>query len=45
MTDIHIEQSYDMLHVDLFNSIYQMSNNKKIMSPKDPDLTLFLDSK
>ncbi len=45
MTDIHIEQSYDTLHVDLFNIIYQKSNNEKIMLPKDTDLTLFLNDK
>ncbi len=43
--DVHIEQSYDMLHVDLFNSIYQKSNNEKMTSPKDTDLTLFIDDK
>ncbi len=45
MNDVTIGQAYDMLHVDLFNSIYQKSNNEKIMSPKDTDLTLFLDDK
>ncbi len=35
MNDIHIGQPYDTLNVDLFNSIYQESNNEKIMSPKD----------
>ncbi len=41
---LYIEHPYDMVHVDLFNSIYQMSNNDK-MTPKDTDLTLFLDDK
>ncbi len=45
MNDVHIEQPYDMLHVYLFNSIYQKSNNEKMTSPKDTDLTLFLDDK
>ncbi len=40
MNDVHIGQQYDMLHVDLFNSIYQKSNNEKIKSPKDIDLTI-----
>ncbi len=42
MTDIHIGQPYDMLHVDLFISIYQKSTNE---SPKETDLALFLDDK
>ncbi len=45
MTDIHIEQTYDTLHVDLFNSISQKSINKKMTSPKDTGKTLFLDDK
>ncbi len=45
MNDVHIEQTYDRLHFDLFNSIYQMSNNEKMNSPKDTDGTLFLDDK
>ncbi len=35
MNDVHIEQPYDTLHVHLFNSIYQKSNNEQIMYPKD----------
>ncbi len=31
-----------MLHIDLFNSKYQKSNNEKMKYPKDTDLTLFL---
>ncbi len=42
---VHIEQTYDMLHVDWFNSIYEKSNNEKMTSPKDTDLILFLDDK
>ncbi len=45
MNGVHIEQPCDMLHVDLFSSIYQKSNSEKMMSPKDTDLTLFLDDK
>ncbi len=30
MNDVHIGQTYDMLHVDFFNSIYQKSNNEKM---------------
>ncbi len=45
MNDVHIGQPYDMLHVNLFNSIYQKSNNEKITWPKDTDLTVFLDDK
>ncbi len=41
MNDVHIEQSYDMLHVDLFNNIYQKSNNDKIHT----NLTPFLDDR
>ncbi len=40
MTDIHIEQTHDMLHTDLFNSIYLKSNNEKMTSPKDTNLKL-----
>ncbi len=40
MNDVHIEQPSDMLHVDLFNSIYQKYNNEK-----DTHLTLFFDDK
>ncbi len=29
MIDVHIEQPNDMLHVDLFHSIYQKVKNKK----------------
>ncbi len=42
--DIHIEQPYETLHVDFFNSIYEKSNNEKITSPKT-DLTVFFDDK
>ncbi len=42
--DVHIEQPYNTLHVDLFNSIYQMSNNEKITLPKDIDLTDIISS-
>ncbi len=28
MNDVQIEQAYDALHIDLFNSIIQKSNNK-----------------
>ncbi len=35
MNDVHNEHPYDMLHVDLFNSIYQKSNNEKMTSPKE----------
>ncbi len=45
MNYVHIEQPFDALHFDLFNNIYQKSNNEKITSPKDTDLTLFLDDK
>ncbi len=45
MTDTHIDQPYDMLYADLFNSIYQKSNNKIIMLPKNTDLSLFIDDK
>ncbi len=41
---VHIGQPYDLLHVDLFNSIFQKSNNEKITLTKD-DLTLFIDNK
>ncbi len=39
------KQPGDILHVDLFNSIYQKSYNVNMRSPKDTDLTLFLDDK
>ncbi len=45
MTDIHIEQQYDTMHVDLFNNIYQKSHNEKMMLPKVTYLTLFFDDK
>ncbi len=45
MTDVPIEQPYDMLHADLSNSIYQKSNNEKMTLPKDTDLGLFRDDK
>ncbi len=38
MTNVHIEQPYDMLLADLFNNIYQKSNNEKTHT----DLTFFL---
>ncbi len=34
-----------VVHVDLFNTIYQMSHNKKMASPKYIDFTLFHDDK
>ncbi len=45
MNDVHIEQPYDMLYIDLFIIIYQKSNNENITSPKDTDLTLFREDK
>ncbi len=33
------------LQADLFKGIYQKSSNENIMSPKDTDLSLFLDDK
>ncbi len=36
---------HDKIHFDLFNNIYQKSNNEKMTSPKHTDLTLFLDDK
>ncbi len=43
MNDLHIKLTYDTLHVDLFNSIYQKLNKEKMTSPKDTDLTIFID--
>ncbi len=43
--DIDVEQTYGMLHVDIFKRICQKSNNEKIMSRKDTDLTIFCDDK
>ncbi len=31
-----------MLHVDLFNNICEKSNNEKMTSPKETNVTLFL---
>ncbi len=45
MNDIYIEQAYHMLHVDLCNSIYQKTNNGKMTSPKETELTPYLDDK
>ncbi len=45
MNDVHIDQVYDKLHFVLCNSIYEKSNNEKMTSTKDTDLTLFLDDK
>ncbi len=33
MNDVQIEQACEILHVDLFNSISQKSNNENVMSP------------
>ncbi len=41
MTNVHIEQPYDMLLADLCNNIYQKSNNEK----KTHRFNLFLDDK
>ncbi len=40
MNDVHIEQPYDTLHVDLFNNI-----SKAKLRKNDVDLTLSLDDK
>ncbi len=42
---VHIGQTYDTLHVDLFNSICQKSNNEKMTLPKDTHLSRLLDNK
>ncbi len=45
MNYVHIEQPFDALHFDLFNNIYQKSNNEKITLPIGIDLNLLLDDK
>ncbi len=45
MNDVQIGLPYDMLYADLFNSIYQKSNNEKMTSPKEVDFTRFFDDK
>ncbi len=41
--NIQIEQLYDTLNNAFLNSIYQMSNNRKMTWPKQPDFTLIVD--
>ncbi len=43
MNDVQIGQKYDTLHVDVFDSVGQKSNNEKITLLNHTDFTLFLD--